>query len=447
MRSLKYKKSFQFEYDLIFFLIVLFSVVFSVFIFLFLLYLYMGCRAILIDLSFNIDAYQTAESVFYTSLIISAISLLVGYACFIVLYFHRGHRNQKFSSLDRMRILNDVAFLFPSFFHWFVKLSFSFFIALILQDYPYLFDDFWTVLPLLFLVLFLDISKTIVRKMTSSYRLKFLGVSLLILSISSISMAVLATPTIDKSDTVLQQTTHFVELPELNKSIIRDYLGESNFYRSSIHIKYIPSKNNKNYILDRQTVSLKELDELLKKSYSDPRYRFDIALYAEKSFSMNEKVNFERMLFQNEFEIVNYIFKTPKNEFGYSFYNKLKLPLERPDMVYAAVEDPIIIKMDDYSINNEKFILKRNDLFEKGIKDQRFFVFQIGASTDYQNYLDFIVSYKNIVMSLRKQSADLTNPDCGESYLFMNNKNCQDLFELQRHNHPLKYRLEYLDDI
>lgn len=147
MNKINFKKAFQFKFDATFFWFIIYSSIQSVLISVFLLYLHHGCKSILINRAFNINPIQSDQNILYVALIIASISILAGYASIIALYFHRGHEITTLNHFDRIKILNDIVFLFPSFFHWFVKLSFSFFIALILSDYPKLFEDFWAVLP------------------------------------------------------------------------------------------------------------------------------------------------------------------------------------------------------------------------------------------------------------------------------------------------------------
>lgn len=445
MNKINFKKAFQFKFDTAFFWFIVFSSIQSVLISVFILYLHNGCKFILINRAFNINPIQSDQSILCVALIIASISILVGYASFIALYFHRGHKVTHLNHFDRIKILNDIAFLFPGFVHWFVKLSFSFFIGLILLDYPKLFEDFWAVLPLLFIVLFLDISKTITRKMGSIYRFKFIIGTFLLLILCSTLMAFAISPSIKKSNKLLKKTANFIDLPELNTVPIRDYMGKSNFYRSSIRIKYNSSPDQSNYVLDGEDLDLNELASTLEKNYSGNEYRFDITLYAEKNFSIQEKFNFEQMLLDNEFERVNYVFKTPENEFGYIPYDVLSSNLWKTREPYKFEKQDILINVNNYSLANKRTLIQRDKIFEEGIKNKSHFIFQVDSSSSYNNYLDAIVTYKNLVMTKRNEAADLINPDCGESYRYIDSKNCQDLFEMLRDKFPLNYHVEFIE--
>lgn len=447
MSKIIFKKAFRFKYDGTFFCFIAYSGVLSILVSLFLLYLYKGCKSIFTIRVFNINPLQSDPSIFYVALTIASISILVGYTSFIALYFHRGHKIAHLNPLNRIKILNDISFLFPSFFHWFIKLSFSFFIALILSDYPKLFEDFWMILPLLFMVLFLDISKTMIRKMNSLYRLKFIVATFLLLFLCSALMACTISPSIKKNNNLLERTANFVDLPELNTASITDYIGKSNFYRSSIRIKYNYSPHQSNYVLDGEALSLNKLATTLKKYYSGNEYRFDITLYAEKNFSMQEKFDFEQMLLDNQFERVNYVFKTPKNEFDYIPYDVLSSNLWKPINSSKFYNQHITLNVNNYSLANKEKKLQRDKIFEDGINNRNHFIFQIDSSSNYKNYLDFIVTYKNLVMTKRNEAADFINPNCGESYRYIDSKNCQDLFEMLRNKFPLNYHVEFIEKL
>lgn len=447
MNKINFKRAFQFKFDATFFWFITYSSILSILVSVFLLYLYIGCKSILINRVFNVNPIQSDQSILYVALIIASISILVGYASFIALYFHRGHEITNINHFDRIKILNDITFLFPSFFHWFVKLSFSFFIALILSDYPKLFEDFWAVLPLLFIVLFLDISKTITRKMGSIYRFKFMIGTFLLLILCSTLMAYTISPAIKKSNDLLEKTANFIDLPELNTATIRDYRGKSNFYRSTIRIKHYDSPHQRNYILDGEALHLKELATALLKYYGGDEYRFDITMYAEKNFSMQEKFDFEQMLLDNEFERVNYVFKTTENKFGYIPYDVLSSNLWKPIEPYKFEKQDILINVNNYSLDNKETLLQRDKIFEEGIKNKSHFIFQIDSSSNYNNYLDAIVTYKNLVMTNRNEAADLINPNCGESYRYIDSKNCQDLFKMLRDKFPLNYHVEFIEKL
>ncbi|WP_299215872.1 hypothetical protein [uncultured Aquimarina sp.] len=396
---------------------------------------------------------------YWNNVLSSGLAVVLGNSAFVLFCLSRPQRVFGNHSTKHKRIINDHIFLAFNFVYWFAKVAY--FIGLMVSmfiDFEFI-HQYYFVFVLLLVVLFLESWKTL-GQVIKKNRLRAKILHFLILTIIALVLALHHPLDSRKINDLMEESNPTIELPVSeyeNYEPIISYMTLKLFWDEG---KYyvIYGRGDFRIGLDRYNDYLESIEnEMYRKDFTT------INLLAAKETPIKIVKKLEKILYINGYYRIKYVTKNndklveryPK----YGIATRIRIPdylmpefpmPPRLDMIYLeGLTKKTILVENGYTIGEQKNVgdkeLKK--VFERYIREDVYFELEYSKDLSYQEYMDVLSCYKQVILKKRKALEVLSDKgDCFD-YSFNNEqfKLCKEEVKMIKRKFPFNYREVIID--
>lgn len=390
-------------------------------------YLFVLFRSALLAFEFNVNHILSEDTGALVSYIFAGNAVIIGNSVGISFYVSGTSKNIK-KRFRKRNVLNNQSFVIGSYFFWFFKIAVLMGSLPTILLIPGLFEYVLEIYALLFIVLFLESIKE-VRRSFRGYSLRVLFLHFLLIIGVGLMLTCINKSNYYKLGIICNTSDPYVDIPIVNVDIpdnIHDYDVNNQppilFYNryKRVPVKVLSSLDNLIYTVHGDNLSI---DELLnapqneKYSYS-VRYGgiADLNLYANRDITYERFKELEESAIIKGMNKIHYVVYS-KNENREYIYTKYLYPTKEmlEDSIYTLPESfryfgtflkdkkAQVIDVDDFKNNSKVDQQKVYEYFKESVSDSIFFNLKINKEVILQEYLDFMISYKQSVYDLRDE--------------------------------------------
>lgn len=391
-------------------------------------YLFVLYRSVLLAFKFNANHLLSEDIGNLVAFVFAGNAVILGNSVGIAFYISGVSKNIKSRSRKR-NVLNNQSFLIGSHFFLFIKAEI--FIGVVLLSFFNLAvqDLIWSIFILLFIVLFLESVKEL-RRSFKGYTVKMLLFHFLLIAGLLFACTLFNKSSYYKTGIIYNTSNPYVAIPKTIDTVSYDnqVLRSKYSYNSCrIPVKILHDSKNISYRLSDHEIYMTELVNGPYECIYQSRYDRDpeLMVYADATIKYNRLKELERDATLRGMYVINYVIYAvnEENEF---MYPKV---LYRTKAIYENAEKSIIapppdippppefVYFEEYlqdkkeqALDLDDFILKSKvdkqkvyTYFQKSVSDSVFFTLNIHNEVTLQQYLDFMISYKQSVYDLRDE--------------------------------------------
>ena len=387
-------------------------------------YLFVLYRSVLLAFKFNANHLLSEDIGNLVEFVFAGNAVILGNSVGIAYYISGVSKNIKSRSRKR-NILNNQSFLIGSHFFLFIKAEISIGVVLLSFFNLDIQDLIWSIFILLFIVLFLESVKEL-RRSFKGYTIKVLLFHFLLITALLFACTFCNKSGYYKTGIIYNTSYPYVSVPTTTlpvSYIDREVILGYNMYER-VPVKILSNSGKLIYTIHNDTLTL---DELLNAPYNEKynySFRFhrvaDLNLYANGDVVYKSFKELERKATMKEMSKIQYVVysKNKKREFIYSKYlypTKEMLedstpPLPVRFMYFETTfkdRKEICIALDTFKIKNQIDQKKVYTFFKESVSDSVFFNLKINKEITLQQYLDFMISYKQSVYDLRDEQRNM----------------------------------------
>lgn len=389
--------------------------------------LYRYASIALMTFKFNVNSILPDDYVDFLSFLFAGNAVILGNSVCIAFYMSRTSKDLKRRS-RRRNILNNQSFLVGNYFFWFSEVFFFVAASPLLFSRYQMFEEIKVICILLFIVLFLESTKGL-RRSFNGYTIKILLLHFLLLLVLVFSCSLFKKSNYNRLGNVYNISHPYVSIPKTldtvsfeNKVLISRY---GNY--CDISVKVIHDTKSIRYKLFGNEVSITELInashdyKCASRGHKDPEF----FVYADGGIKYHRLKELEREATLRGMFVICYAIHAV-NESNDFLYPKILYPTKA---LYMDAEKsklpppPVVVYFEEYLqdkkeqvLDLDSFILKDKvhrqsvyDYFQKSVSDSVFFKLKINKEITLQQYLDFMISYKQSVYDLRDEQKRMNN--------------------------------------
>ena len=390
-------------------------------------YLFSLHRYTLITFKFNVNSVLLGDYVDFLSFLFAGNAVILGNSVCVAFYMSGTSKDLKRRS-RRRNIVNNQSFLVGNYFFWFSEVFFFVAASPLLFSRYQMFEGIKVICILLFIVLFLESTKGL-RRSFNGYTIKILLLHFLLLLVVAFSFSLFKKSNYNRLGNAYNISHPYVSIPKTLDTVSFENKVLSSRYGNycGISVKVIHDAKNIRYKLFGNEVSITELMNMSRDYKCESWVRKDpeFFVYADGEIKYHQLKELEREATLRGMFVICYAIHAV-NESNDFLYPKILYPTKA---MYTSVEKskppppPITVFREDYLkdkkeqlIDLDTFILKGkidqqkvSDYFHTSVSDSVFFNFHISKQITLQEYLDFIISYRQSIYDLRETQNLLNN--------------------------------------
>ncbi|GGG24696.1 hypothetical protein GCM10011344_26710 [Dokdonia pacifica] len=363
----------------------------------------------------------------FLSFIFAGNAVILGNSVCIAFYMSGTSKDLKRRS-KRRNILNNQSFLVGNYFFWFSEVfAFVAGSSLLLSKYQ-MFEEMKVMCILLFIVLFLESTKEL-RRTFKGYTIKILLLHFLLLLALVFSCSLLKKSNYNRLGNVYNISHPYVSIPKTldtvsyENKVLRSRYGNY----CDIQVKVLHDTNTIRYKLFGNEVSFDELINI-PHGYDCPYSRSkdpEFFIYADGSIQYYQLKELEQKATLRGMYVVYYAIHAVNeaNDFLYPKFlhytkalDEVREELKLPPLPTTVFWEDYLKDKKEQVIDLDTFILKDNidqqkvsDYFQESVSDSVYFKIKINKEITLQQYLDFMISYRQSVYDLRATQNLLNN--------------------------------------
>lgn len=385
-------------------------------------YLFVLFRSALLAFEFNVNHILSEEIGSFISYIFAGNAVIIGNSVGISFYISGVSKTIK-KRFRKRDVLNNQSFVIGSYFFWFFK------IAVLMGSLPTillitgLFEYISKIYILLFIVLFLESVKEL-RRSFDGYSLRKLVFHFLLVIGLGAMLTLINTSSYYRLGYKYDTLLPYVEIPSTSYQM-SDYddliLNPGHYPYHKTHVKVKLVRDRLAFNIYGENVKMIELVSTVRERRIREELTHVLMIYADKSLPYYKLVDIEYEAIKEEMYNIEYAIYSTLMEEGYSyrkrlypskdFYAKMNYNVSPPPSIEYILKDKkeISIVLDTFTTQNQIDTKKVYEYFQESVSDSTFFNLKINKEVTLQEYLDFMISYKQSVYDLRDEQKRMNN--------------------------------------
>lgn len=390
---------------------------FSMFLFYFFQqYLFVLFRSALLALEFNENHILSEDVGSFISYIFAGNAVIIGNSVGISFYVSGTSKNIK-KRFRKRNVLNNQSFVIGSYFFWFFKIAVLMGVLPTILLMPGLFEYISEIYILLFIVLFLESVKEL-RRSFDGYSLRKLVFHFILVIGLGATLTLINRSSYYRLGDIYDTLLPYVEIPSTSYQM-SDYddliLNPEHYPYHKTHVKVKLVRDKLAFDIYGENVKMTELVSTVRQKRIREELTHVLMIYADKSLPYYKLVDIEYEAIKEEMYNIEYAIYSTVREEGYSyrkrlypskdFYAKMNYNIPPPPSIEYILKDKkeIPIVLDTYRTKNKIDQQKVYNYFQESVSDSVYFNFKISRQVTLQEYLDFMISYKQSVYDLRDE--------------------------------------------
>lgn len=409
------------------FISIVLGVVSMLIFYLFQQYFFVLYKSLISALQYNTEHLISVETVHLIAFVFAGNAVILGNSVAIAFYMSGASKTRK-KRFRKRSILNNQSFLIGCYLFWFSEVS-SFIgdSSNLLLTYGLL-EYAWEVCFLLFIVLFLESVKEL-RRSFKGYTIKILLLHFLLISALIFACSLLKKSNYNTLGIMYNTSNPYVAIPKFTDAISYDDSVLRSIYSNGcrIPVKILHDSNNVIYKLADNDVSITELVHTpydcgyQRRSHYDPSF----TVYADGTIKYNRLKELEQEAALSGMFVINYAMYAVTVD-SHFMYQKIlyppeavfqdttrSMPLPLPRTVYSESylknKKVHVVPFHTFKTKNQIDQKKVYAYFQESVSDSVFFKFRIDNEITLQQYLDFMISYRQSVYDLRDEQKRMNN--------------------------------------
>lgn len=389
-------------------------------------YLFVLYKSLISKFLYNTKHLTSVETVNLVAFVFAGNAVILGNAVGITYYmsYVSIRKRKRFKS---RAILNNQAFLVGCYFFWYFEVvTFIGESSGLLYIYG-VFEYAWEVCVLLFIVLFLESVKEL-RRSFKGYTITSLLLHLLLISGLIFMCFSTNKSTYNKLGAVSEKLNPYVSIPRTTDTVSYEnqVLQPKYGNRCRIPVKVLQDSGGVTYWLNRNEISITDLiSDKHECRYGMRDREPEFFVFADGTIKYNRLKELENIAsLKGMFSISYAIYATTvDNEFVYSKVLYTSKTLHEDTMKsmppppprafnienYLRDKKEKIVSLESFEINGDIDRQKVYEYFQKSVSDSTFFNLKINKEVTLQEYLDFMITYKQSVYDLRDEQKRMNN--------------------------------------
>lgn len=351
-------------------------------------------------------------------------AVIIGNSVFVSLLTKTTGSNRKVKSYYA-RIRNNQSFMIGSYFYWAFKIVFLIFIINLFNDIDFgIGKAMWSIVPFLFVALFLESIKGL-RRYWKDYTFKVFALHGLLVSCSILGLSKVNSSVYNRLSTLQEMENPFVHLPVVNNEDGSLFEESYYSYRNVSRVKVLEQADSLEYRFYRVAYSFENLiDKIVEYDHYTDQYRPRVSLCVSNNMPYYKLEKLEKRLAYHTINKVFYMIQDTAMGGQIAFRKNLYLTKDMfEDRMDGFLPPPYfyedryigkpkkLIKIDDFLSDSRIDQERLGTYFYRVINKETIFEFRISESTTLQNYIDFMNVYRGAVKLLRAEYKTLNLKD------------------------------------